>query len=101
MKQTNTESPSKITEGSQEIKIDLDNVQIDEDFDDGLEGSKVITKNQVFNHKPKKTEWFRVYGDSLKDIKKGISVAMMAADDREHDYYVYPSKTNPSFVARV
>jgi len=37
MKQTNTESPSKITEGSQEIKIDLDNVQIDEDFDDGLE----------------------------------------------------------------
>ena len=93
--------PSKTTEGSNPIEIDLDVVGIDEDFDDGLEGSKVITKNQVFNSKPKKSEWFRVYGDSIKNIKKGVSVAMMAADDREHDFYILPSKENPNFVARV
>ena len=40
-------NPSKTTEGSNPIEIDLDVVGIDEDFDDGLEGSKVITKNQV------------------------------------------------------
>ena len=90
---------SKIEEDSGAVKIDLDVVGIDEDFDDGLEGSKVITKNQVFNTKPKKTEWFRVMGDSLQDIKKGVSVAMMAADDREHDFYVYPS--TKQFVSRV
>ena len=99
MKHHTEEKPSKTTEGNGPIEINLDVVGIDEDFDDGLEGSKVITKNQVFNSKPKKSEWFRVYGDSLKDIKKGVSVAMMAADDREHDYYVYPS--TKQFVSRV
>ena len=99
MKHHTEEKPSEISGGNSTIEIDLDKVQIDEDFDDGLEGSKVITKNQVFNSKPKKSEWFRVYGDSLKDIKKGVSVAMMAADDREHDYYVYPS--TKQFVSRV
>ena len=94
-----TKSPSEISAGSSTIEIDLDKVQIDEDFDDGLEGSKVITKNQVFNSKPKKSEWFRVMGSSISDLKKGVSVAMMAADDREHDYYVYP--TTKQFVSRV
>ena len=65
-----TKSPSEISAGSSTIEIDLDKVQIDEDFDDGLEGSKVITKNQVFNSKPKKSEWFRVMGSSISDLKK-------------------------------
>ena len=99
MKHHTEEKPSKTTEGNGPIEINLDVVGIDEDFDDGLEGSKVITKNQVFNSKPKKSEWFRVYGDSIKNIKKGVSVAMMAADDREHDFYVYPS--TKQFVSRV
>jgi|TARA_R100001530_G_scaffold16776_1_gene14609 hypothetical protein len=100
MKKYITEEPSKKeVEGDSSTEIDLDKVGIDEDFDDGLEGSKVITKNQVFNTKPKKTEWFRVMGNNLQEIKKGVSVAMMAADDREHDYYVYPSSNE--FVSRV
>jgi hypothetical protein len=95
----NSKNPSKITEGVRPVEIDLDKVQIDEDFDDGLEGSKVITRNQVFNTKPRKSEWFRIRGEKLSDIRKGISVCMMAADGKEHDYYVYPS--SQQFVARV
>ena len=98
MKNDTEKSPSKITSTGAAIEIDLDKVQIDEDFDDGLTGSKVITKNQVFNSKPAKEEWFRVMGDSLADIKKGVSVSMMASDNKIHSYYVYGSN---EFVSRV
>ena len=42
---------------STKIEIDLELVKIDDDFDDGLEGSKIITAAQISNRKPKKTEW--------------------------------------------
>ena len=36
--------------------------------------------------KPNKSEWFRVRGKTIKDVKKGISVCMAAADGKEHDF---------------
>ena len=74
---------------STKIEIDLDLVKIDDDFDDGLEGSKIITAAQISNKKPKKTEWFRILGNSIKDISKGISVQMEGADNIAEDFYVY------------
>ena len=74
---------------SNKIEIDLNLVKIDDDFDDGLEGSKIITAAQISNKKPKKTEWFRIQGKSLKDISKGVSVQMEGADNIAEDFYVY------------
>ena len=52
--------------------------------------------------KPNKSEWFRVRGKSIKEIKKGISVAMAAADGKEHDFFVYGAgKEGSKFCKRV
>ena len=73
------------------FEIDLDKVGIEDDFSDGLEGSKTITSGMVSCDKPNKSEWFRVRGKTIKDVKKGISVCMAAADGREHNFYVFGS----------
>ena len=81
----------KMTEVKKKFEINLDDVGIDDDFSDGLEGSKTITAGMVTCGKPNKSEWFRVRGDKIADIKTGISVAMAAADGNEHDFYVHGS----------
>ena len=79
---------------STKIEIDLELVKIDDDFDDGLEGSKIITAAQISNRKPKKTEWFRVH----PTLTKGVSVDMEGADNIEEAFYVYGTD---KFVNRV
>ena len=51
------------------FEIDLDKVGIEDDFSDGLEGSKTITSGMVSCDKPNKSEWFRVRGN--KGCKEG------------------------------
>ena len=58
-----------MTKAKAKFEIDLNQVGIDDDFSDGLEGSKTITSGMVSCSKPNKSEWFRVRGKTIKDIK--------------------------------
>ena len=69
-----------MTKAKVKFEIDLDKVGIDADFSDGLEGSKTFTSGMVSCGKPNKSEWFRVRGKTIKNIRDGISVCMAAGD---------------------
>jgi len=50
----------------------IDQLTVSDDFNIGLTGDQVYSEHHISPQKPTQTEWFRVYGTSLNDIKKGV-----------------------------
>ena len=50
----------------------IDQLTVSDDFNIGLTGDQLFTDTHISPVKPTQTEWFRVYGTSLNDIKKGV-----------------------------
>ena len=62
----------KISKGPTKI---VDELTVSDDFNTGLTGVPVFTDGHISKYKPEQdTEWFRIYGSSLNDIKKGIII---------------------------
>ena len=50
----------------------IDQLTVSDDFNIGLTGDQIYSDTHISPVKPTQTEWFRVYGNSLNDIKKGV-----------------------------
>ncbi len=50
----------------------IDQLTVSDDFNIGLTGDQIFSEHHISPQKPTQTEWFRVYGTSLNDIKKGV-----------------------------
>jgi len=50
----------------------IDQLTVSDDFNIGLTGDQLFTDTHISPVKPTQTEWFRVYGNSINDIKKGV-----------------------------
>jgi|TARA_B110000967_G_C18825337_1_gene531015 hypothetical protein len=81
-----------------DIIINLDEVGISDDFDDNLEGEKHFNEAAIVADKPKETDWFRVYGSALTELKDGICVNMANSTGKSQKYYVHGK---PAFVKSV
>ena len=65
----------KISKGPTKI---VDELTVSDDFNTGLTGVPVFTDGHISKYKPEQdTEWFRIYGSSLNDIKKGIVIKIV------------------------
>ena len=47
----------------------IDQLTVSDDFNIGLTGDQIYSDTHISPVKPTQTEWFRVYGNSLNDIK--------------------------------
>ena len=52
----------------------IDQLTVSDDFNIGLTGDQIFSEHHISPQKPTQTEWFRVYGTSLNDIKKAFFV---------------------------
>jgi hypothetical protein len=61
-----------VNETKKENNIDIwDQTEEAEDFNGTMEGEQIVSAGHVKLDKPAKTDWFRVIGNSAKDLKKG------------------------------
>ena len=74
------------------IKIDKSKLGVSEDYNESAEGIKRSDTDVIIMEKPRKTWWFRAYGESLEDLTLCMSVAMKGADKMDADFLVYGSE---------
>ena len=62
----------------------VDELTVSDDFNTGLTGVPVFTDGHIAKYKPEQdTEWFRVFGSSLNEIKKGVIVRIKVGRKNE------------------
>ena len=71
------------------IKIDKNKLIASKDDDDSAQGIKEQGTDVIIMAKPKDTDWFTIYGDSLEDLWLCNSVKLKGADKKEHAFLVY------------
>jgi len=71
------------------IKIDKNKLISSNDDDDSAQGAKDKGTEVTIMAKPKDTDWFTVYGDSLEDLHLCKSVKLKGDDKKEHAFLVY------------
>ena len=73
------------------IKIDKNKLKSSptEDDTDSAAGTKVKGTEVTIMGKPKDTDWFTIYGDSLDDLYLCDSVKLKGDDKKEHAFLVY------------
>ena len=81
-------------------KIDKNNLISSPTDDDGdtARGTKEKGTDTIIMDKPKTTDWFIVYGDTLDDLHLCDSVQLKGDDKKEHAFLVYGG---PEFKDRV
>ena len=50
----------------------IDELTVSDDFNIGLTGEQIFSQHHISAKKPTETEWFRVYGASVDELKKGV-----------------------------
>ena len=76
------------------IKIDKNKLisSPTDDDTDSATGTKQKGTNVTIMGKPKSTDWFIVYGDTLDDLHLCDSVELKGDDKKEHAFHVYGSE---------
>ena len=69
-----------------------------DDDADSAAGTKVKGTDVIIMAKPKVSDWFIVYGDTLDDLHLCDLVQLKGADNKEHDFLVYGGQ---EFKAKV
>ena len=55
-----------------ETKNLIDELTVSDDFNIGLTGEQIFSQHHISAKKPTETEWFRVYGSNIDELKKGV-----------------------------
>ena len=50
----------------------IDELTVSDDFNIGLTGEQIFSQHHISAKKPTETEWFRVYGSNIEELKKGV-----------------------------
>ena len=77
------------------IKIDKNKLIASNDHEDSAQGTKEKGTDVIIMAKPKDTDWFTVYGDSLEDLWLCNSVKLKG-DDKKKEFFNYIEKTYKS-----
>ena len=48
----------------------IDELTVSDDFNIGLTGEQIFSQHHISAKKPTETEWFRVYGSNIDELKK-------------------------------
>ena len=54
----------------------IDELTVSDDFNIGLTGEQIFSQHHISAKKPTETEWFRVYGSNIEELKKGVLVRL-------------------------
>ena len=71
------------------IKIDKNKLIVSTDHEDSAQGVKEKSTEVVIMGKPKESDWFIIYGDTLEDLHLCNSVKLKGDDKKEHAFLVY------------
>ena len=71
------------------IKIDKNKLIASNDEEDSAQGIKEKGTEVTIMNKPKDTDWFIIYGDTLEDLHLCNSVKLKGDDKKEHAFLVY------------
>jgi len=71
------------------IKIDKNKLITSTEHEDSAQGVKAEGTAVTIIAKPKDTDWFTVYGDSLEDLWLCNKVIIKGDDKKDHDFLVY------------
>ena len=71
------------------IKIDKNKLIVSTDHEDSAQGVKEKSTEVVIMGKPKESDWFIIYGDTLEDLHLCNSVKLKGDDKMEHAFLVY------------
>ena len=71
------------------IKIDKNKLIVSTDHEDSAQGIKEKSTEVVIMGKPKESDWFIIYGDTLEDLHLCNSVKLKGDDKKEHAFLVY------------
>ena len=71
------------------IKIDKNKLIVSTDHEDSAQGVKEKSTEVVIMGKPKESDWFIIYGDTLEDLHLCNSVKLKGDDKKEHALLVY------------
>ena len=80
-------SINEINNNTENKKDPWDQVETSQDFNTGITGQKLATSAHIEAKKPGETDWFRVFGQSEKDLQKGL-IVKVKVDNIEQDYLV-------------
>ena len=67
----------------------IDDLTVSDDYNVGLTGDQIFSENHISRFKPSQTEWFRVQGNSLNDIEKGV-VCKIRVGQKDEDFIIGP-----------
>ncbi len=71
------------------IKIDKNKLIVSSDHEDSAQGLKEKSTEVVIMGKPKESDWFIIYGDTLEDLHLCNQVKLKGDDKKEHAFLVY------------
>ncbi len=74
------------------IKIDKSKLGVSEDHKDSAEGIRQGGTDVIIMEKPRRSWWFRTYGESLDDLTLCMSVEMKGGDSKDAHFLVYGSE---------
>ena len=75
----------------------IDELTVSDDFNVGLTGQQIFSDSHISNQKPTQTEWFRVQGSSLSDLKK-VVLCKVKVGFKDEDFIIGGDK---AFKERV
>ena len=83
------------------IKIDKNKLIVSTDHEDSAQGVKEKSTEVVIMGKPKESDWFIIYGDTLEDLHLCNSVKLKGDDKKEHAFLVYGGEEFQESVREV